>query len=98
MNICAGKEANDADSKLSGLVKKLAAKISPESRGALRAAERAWLDYRDKQCAFNTLASEGGSVHDLVLAACLKDLTDKQIKQVQQQLNCGQGDLGCGGQ
>jgi len=98
MNICAGKDANDADSKLNALVKKLSAKISPGSQGALRTAERAWLDFRDKQCAFDTLGSEDGSIHDMVLAQCHKDLTDQQIKQVQQQLNCGQGDVTCGGQ
>jgi uncharacterized protein YecT (DUF1311 family) len=98
MNICGGKETHGADAELTAIYQKLLAKVSPDGQAALRAAERAWINYRDKQCSFNSLGSAGGSVHDMVEAQCLTDLTNQQIKQLQQQLICGPGDLACGGQ
>jgi len=98
MNICAGKNAHGSDTELNALYQKLLAKVSRDGQTSLRTAEKAWLRYRDEQCAFNSLGSMGGSFHDTALALCLKELTDQQIKQLQHQLTCVTGDLACVGQ
>jgi uncharacterized protein YecT (DUF1311 family) len=98
MNICTEKEAHASDIELNSVYQQLLAKLSADAKASLRTAEKAWVSYRDAQCAFNSLGSLGGSVHDMSLALCLKALTDQQIKQLRQQLTCASDDVSCGGQ
>lgn len=73
-------------------------KISSAGQASLRAAERAWLVYRDKQCEFNLLARSDASVYPMVMAICKTGLTQQQNEELKTQLNFGEGDLSCGGQ
>ncbi len=98
MNACVARDAQKVDDKLNATFKQLQAKIQANHRPKLIAAEKAWLAYRDAQCAFNTLGTEGGSIQPMVQALCLKDLTSQQVKVLEQQLNCPEGDVACGGQ
>ena len=98
MNICAGQEARASDSELSVVYQQLLAKVGADAKLSLRTAEKAWVSYRDAQCAFNSLGSVGGSVHDMSVALCFRALTDEQIRQLRQQLTCVSNDISCGGQ
>ena len=98
LTACAGAGAQAADAALNAIFQKLLGKISEAGRPRLREAERAWLAYRDKQCAFDTLASEGGSIHPMVEAECRRGLTHAQTAHLAAQLACSEGDMSCGGQ
>ena len=98
LNACAGNAAKQADAKLNDVYATLAKRVSPAGRQALRAAQRAWITYRDAQCGFDTLGTQGGSIHAMMVASCLRDLTDAQAALLQKQINCPEGDTSCGGQ
>jgi uncharacterized protein YecT (DUF1311 family) len=97
MNECADDAYRQVDEVLNSSFQKLIHKISPAGQAKLYTAEKAWIAYRDSQCAFNTMATEGGSIHHMVLADCLSDLTKQQTAQLEAQRNC-QEDVSCGGQ
>jgi uncharacterized protein YecT (DUF1311 family) len=97
LNICEGKKLDKADAALNDVYAKLSRKVSAEGKAKLLDAQRAWLKYRDQQCAFETLATVGGSIHPMEVAICLTELTKDQTKRLRAQLACGDGDI-CGGQ
>jgi uncharacterized protein YecT (DUF1311 family) len=98
MNICADRDFKVADRKLNETYRALSAKTSKAGRDKLQKAQRAWVNWRDAQCRFNTLGSADGSVHPMVYALCLDQLTQAQTKLLDGQLHCQEGDTSCGGQ
>jgi uncharacterized protein YecT (DUF1311 family) len=98
LDICYGQQYSAADAALNATYGKLMKAVSPAGQASLRAAERAWLVYRDTQCAFNLLGRSDASVYPMVLAICKTGLTEKQNDELKGQLDCEEGDLSCGGQ
>ena len=98
MNACMGSSLDKADNELNQVYKALMAKVSDDGKKQLRDAERAWLNYRDKQCAFDTAGTNGGSIHDSMVANCQERITLAHIAELKAQLNCQEGDVSCGGQ
>ena len=47
-----GTTLQDADRQLNAAYTKLRARLGPESRARLQAAEEAWIRFRDKECEF----------------------------------------------
>jgi len=76
MNQCAANEYRSADKDLNAFYSKL------EKSKELVSAERAWVAYRDAECAYQVKAVEGGSMAPLVQASCLADLTKQRLKQL----------------
>ncbi len=97
MNACEGKKLDKADTELNEVYAKLSKKVSAGGKAKLLEAQRAWLKYRDEQCAFETLGTIDGSIHPMEVAICLAELTKAQTKRLRAQLECGDGDI-CGGQ
>src|SRR5262249_37165403 len=89
---CANNSLKASDAKLNQTFRALQAKVSKPGKDKLQKAQRAWIAWRDAQCAFNTLGSNGGSVHAMAQASCLDDLTQAQTKLLSSQLNCDEGD------
>ncbi|MEJ0063191.1 MAG: lysozyme inhibitor LprI family protein [Alphaproteobacteria bacterium] len=98
MTQCALEDWKKADAELNAVYKKLMKKISPAGQKELRAVQRAWIAYRDRQCAFNNLGTVNGSVHPMLISQCTSDLTREQIKILREQAECGENDFTCGGQ
>jgi uncharacterized protein YecT (DUF1311 family) len=98
LNEEAAKVFRKSDKKLNEIYQKLTAKISPAGQASLLKAEKTWIQFRDEECAFETLATEGGSIHPMVLLYCRARLTDQRLKDLEAQLNCEEGDLSCGRQ
>jgi uncharacterized protein YecT (DUF1311 family) len=73
-------------------------RISSDGQARLRDVEKLWIQFRDQECAFETLGTADGSIHPMVLLICKTRLTDQRIKDLDAQLNCEEGDLSCGGQ
>ena len=95
MNACAAQSFGKADAALNAAYKDLMAKQDKAGQAGLKKAQRAWLQYRDLQCAFNTAGSFGGTVHPMVLAACREALTKAQTAVLLAQSRCEEGDLSC---
>ena len=84
-----------ADKQLNATYTALMAKISAAGKARLREAQISWLRFRDQECAFETMGTEDGSIHPLILNNCLTGLTLARVKELERQLNCQEGDLSC---
>lgn len=96
LNICFDKLFRRADAELNRVYAQVRGKISPAGQSMLRDVERAWLDYRDKECEFETAGSAGGSIRPMLVSQCLAALTNRRIRELETQRDC-KDDL-CGGQ
>lgn len=92
MNICAGMDYKAADAELNRTyrsviahMKGIDADLPPELKGAektLRAAQRAWIPYRDKACEAYGFLARGGSMESMLVGNCLTELTRKRIEEL----------------
>lgn len=99
LNLCADANYAAADRALNDLYRQLMARQHDEaSRLRLRDDERAWISYRDKDCARQVGPREGGgSIWPLDMATCLKDRTDARLRELKRSLDCPEGYNACPG-
>ncbi|MBS0057056.1 lysozyme inhibitor LprI family protein [Yersinia sp. Marseille-Q3913] len=95
MNQCANSEYKKADTELNRTYKQVLAKTSVAQRALLKSAQLTWIKYRDADCTFQSSATEGGSVHPMIISACLTHKTEERTAQLKSFLNCPEGDLSC---
>jgi uncharacterized protein YecT (DUF1311 family) len=88
MNACAQDAYRKSDAELNALYKKVQSrnKEDGEAGKLLIAAERAWVAFRDAECAFDAAPNTGGSIYPLVYFGCLDRLTRARIDQLNQHL------------
>lgn len=98
LNICAQQSYRASDAALNKSYAALSQKVSKEGLAKLKTAQRAWINYRDAQCEFESYGTADGSVHPMIGSACLDQLTQAQTERLNLQLNCVEGDLSCGNQ
>lgn len=92
MTICAGRDLADADKALNAqyqvtrkALKQRDAGASAELKGgeeAMVKAQRAWLAYRDAQCASVGFQARGGSMEPMLISSCEADLTRKRTAEL----------------
>ncbi len=80
-NDCLSEAYKETDLRLNKLYKKLNEALV-DSKPLLE-SQRAWLKFRDSQCKFTVGADDGGSSYIYSLNACLIDLTEKRILDIQ---------------
>jgi len=96
INVQADRRRAIADRELNQTYARLMTQASPDGAKRLRAAQRAWIVFRDLDCAARA-GSRGGSFYPASLSLCLEDMTDARTKALQAELDCAEGDMGCGG-
>jgi uncharacterized protein YecT (DUF1311 family) len=83
MNQQARKDFEKADARLNSVYKKLLAELDAEGQAKLKAAQRAWIAFRDAEAAFQAdLDARGGSLAPLIHEATAEDLTKKRTEQL----------------
>jgi uncharacterized protein YecT (DUF1311 family) len=93
MNACATAEEKRADAGLNrqwsityaAMKRRDAAERprgGPGHAAALLASQRAWLQFRDRQCFVEGLAAYGGSIRPLVVAQCRTAITQNRTGQL----------------
>ena len=92
MNFCARQEwqvadadLNDAYKSAMALMKTIDADLPKAERGAedsLRAAQRAWVTFRDAACTAEGYPMHGGSAEPMVVNGCLAQLTRQRAKSL----------------
>ncbi|MDG4878128.1 DUF1311 domain-containing protein [Mesorhizobium sp. WSM4935] len=92
---CTAANAASADAGLNAVYKALAGHLAPADLKRLRDAQRAWIPFRDKECAFRTQPYADGSVYATLVETCKAELTKVRLAQLQRQLQCPEGDLSC---
>lgn len=97
MNKCAAAAFKAADSTLNRDYKAITARLGDDAAGkkALVKAQRAWLAYRDAECAFQTNAVAGGSIAPMIQSDCMTALTQARVADFKGYLSCPEGDLSC---
>lgn len=95
LNRCAVRRYQAIDAKLNEVYRTMIKKYDARNRALLLASEKAWLAYRDAECTFETAPVEGGSFHTLVYYECLSGMTTRRVNELNEQLNCQEGNLSC---
>jgi uncharacterized protein YecT (DUF1311 family) len=85
---CYGAELQRADHRLNlayqALMKTPA--LDAQARTLLRDSQRAWLSFRDAQCAWQSDEMRGGTEAPVIAAACLGSLTAERATQLESDL------------
>lgn len=88
INQCAGDDYAAADAELNRVYKQLASAIDENWAPPLRAAQRAWVTFRDAECEFQSMGWEGGSGRPGVQAGCLERVTKERTDVLKEMLKC----------
>jgi len=94
MTICAGEDYQAADAKLNQTYQALVDRNGANANKLLQTAQRAWIAFRDAECAYTTADSVGGSIHPMGVSQCLTGLTNDRITQLSS-ANCESDDASC---
>ncbi|TGQ36440.1 lysozyme inhibitor LprI family protein [Mesorhizobium sp. M00.F.Ca.ET.216.01.1.1] len=98
MNECAGKSFTEADKKLNDAYKQIEGRLKGDAaaKKLLVNAQRAWVTFRNAECAFQGGPPDmAGSMYPMVVAGCQEVLTNNRLKDFQGYLNCQEGDANC---
>lgn len=86
LNECMGKEYHKADARLNSLYAEIGADLQKnQDKSAidkLRAAERAWIQYRDLHCDAARNQFAGGTIAPTIWAACMTTVTEHRIEEL----------------
>lgn len=83
MNTCAAKSASLADQKLNEAYQKLRGTVQGAETDLLISAQRAWIDFRDKNCQFSSDRFEGGSIAPMVYSSCIERVTKQRTEELE---------------
>jgi len=87
MRDCAGQEYQKADAALNKSYRDLMAKLDDDGqKSALKAAQQAWIKYRDANCEFAAYQNRGGTIYPVVYTGCLTSTTTARTKELLQML------------
>jgi uncharacterized protein YecT (DUF1311 family) len=91
MNSAAAADAARADKALTAVYQKLRDSLQDDANAqqALDLAEKAWLDYRDQEAAFEASPNLGGSIYPLTVSTITQRLTQERIAYLQNILKNG---------
>lgn len=94
---CTAQAYQVADDELNEAFRGLVSKLSNNSASLekLRAAQRAWISFRDAECAFESSAVEGGSAQPMVRYGCFRRLTEVRTERLREHAHCEEGDISC---
>lgn len=95
LNQCTASDYAAQDKRLNQVYGQYRARLTPEQKQQLKAAQLAWIEFRDLSCAFETSSVQGGSAYPMVLNGCLAAKTTMRIEELQRLADCPEGDLGC---
>lgn len=82
MRSCANAHYQEADAELNRVYRQLVAGLSEKGRTQLKAAQQAWLVFRDKNAAFAATAVDDGALAPVVETTELTTLTRQRIEQL----------------
>ncbi|SAI58859.1 Uncharacterized protein conserved in bacteria [Bordetella ansorpii] len=97
MNQCSQEAYKATDAELNTAYDKLMGRLKKDPARAenLRRAQRAWIGFRDAECAFVSAGTTGGTAQPLVTAQCLEQQTRRRVETLESYMQCEEGDLSC---
>lgn len=91
INECLAKAARVEDQKLNRAYGHLMKALPRDRQRALQAVERAWLNFAEKHCEFESSAFAGGSLEALTYQTCIADLARERTRQLTESPQCESG-------
>jgi uncharacterized protein YecT (DUF1311 family) len=101
LNACAYADWQEADARLNAIYGEVVAAyrqidqdLPPDlgsAQDSLRAAQRAWIVFRDKACEAEGFAMRGGSAEPLLVYGCMRSLTEERTGHLQRMLEAQGG-------
>jgi uncharacterized protein YecT (DUF1311 family) len=97
LNLCADQAYRKSDAELNAAYRTVTARLKDDQATLtkLQSAQKAWLFFRDAECAFSSGGTTGGSAYPMVLSQCLDKLTQTRTKELRAYLKCEEGDMSC---
>lgn len=86
MRMCAGSEAQAADRQLNQVYQQLIRKLDGRQKERLITAQLAWINFRDRTCAYEQGRFEGGTIAPVVSASCFARVTQQRTKDLENYL------------
>jgi len=86
---CAARARDQADAELNNVYRGLMKDAGTTERVKLRAAQLAWIKFRDTHCDYESVGNKGGSIYPMVYSFCLAKVTVARTKQLQEILREG---------
>ena len=79
---CGAQQSQSNDGRLNQSYARVLRSTSARNQAGLRAAERAWIAFRDAECGFRYASEGGGQDASLVASQCRMELTSDRIRQL----------------
>jgi uncharacterized protein YecT (DUF1311 family) len=97
INACASANLQAADVALNKIYQQVMVQQSDTaSKDQLKEVERAWIAYRDRECALEVGPREsGGSIWPMEMSNCLEEKTATRIRQLTKLRGCTTGVSAC---
>ncbi|WP_202743949.1 lysozyme inhibitor LprI family protein [Acinetobacter calcoaceticus] len=96
LNNCSSNVLNSANQKINTVYANYMKELSPTEKLQLKDAQRAWIQYKEKDCQFQSSPVLKGSLYPFVHNACLVKKTETRIKELQDMQECRSGnEPGC---
>ena len=86
MRTCANELYEAADVELNQVYWQLASRLSDKRREKLRAAQQAWITFRDKNATFASSVVEGGTMYPIMEVMELTTTTKQRTEQLRAHL------------
>ncbi len=87
--------ASDADRALNDNYKALIGQLDAADQARLRDAQRAWISFRDKECAFKAQGQRDATRATAAQASCIEELTGLRAEQLRRELECDPAHAAC---
>ena len=88
INLCLAKEYKQADQKLNEIYSSYVKTLGKADKKLLLAAQRGWVNYKEKDCQLEASAYKGGSIYSQLVTQCLTEKTKVRIKELNNLKNC----------
>lgn len=90
-NRCAVMALNSYDKKISNIYNDYLKKLNSSERESLKDSQRLWVQFKEKDCKFESSPVSKGSMYQYVFSACLIDRTEKRMTELEKMSNCNNG-------
>lgn len=84
LNRCAARARDKADAELNKVYRELTKDTGTTERAKLRAAQLAWIKFRDAHCDYESVGNLGGSIYPMVYSFCLARVTAERTARLRE--------------
>lgn len=87
MKFCSQQSYAAADKRLNQVYRQVIANADKEQRQLLVTAQKAWINFRDNNCNFESYFSRGGTGYEIFRNECLERLTKQRTQDLETYLS-----------